>query len=137
MEDASGAGPTAGPFRRRRPGAGLVTPPDQRLDELEPVLRAFGASYEALDAEDRRLLRHVGLHPDTRIDTGSAAALAGAPEADADHALRHLARAHLLRPAVPVALLTLHSAAQLWPALRSRRLRRQRPRSGRCLTRMA
>ncbi|QRX96511.1 NB-ARC domain-containing protein [Streptomyces noursei] len=108
----------AGRLRDPSDGAGRVLaslrPPDQRLEELKPVLRAFTASYEALGAEDRRMLCHLGLHPGTRIDAGSAAALAGVPEADADRALRRLARAHLLRPAGPEGRVRFHDLLRLY-----------------------
>ncbi|MER7988905.1 NB-ARC domain-containing protein [Streptomyces noursei] len=74
-----------------------LRPPSERLAELDPVRRAFAASYEALDSQDARLLWHLGLHPGADIDTDSAAALAGAPASETDRALRRLVQAQLLR----------------------------------------
>ncbi|MFF2806478.1 NB-ARC domain-containing protein [Streptomyces sp. NPDC058000] len=74
-----------------------LRPPSERLAELDPVRRAFAASYEALDGQDARLLCHLGLHPGTDIDIDSAAALADAPATETDRALRRLVQAQLLR----------------------------------------
>lgn len=75
-----------------------LRPPGERLAELDPVRHAFTTSYRALDPQDAALLCHLGLHPGTEIDTGSAAALAGVTPAAAGRSLRRLTRAHLLRP---------------------------------------
>ncbi|PJN37909.1 hypothetical protein CG747_25770 [Streptomyces sp. CB02959] len=108
----------AGRLRDASDGAGRVLaslrPPGRRLAELGLVRRAFTASYQALRAEDARLLRHLGLHPGAWIDTGSAAALAGVPEADADRALRRLVQAHLLRPAGPEGRVRFHDLLALY-----------------------
>ncbi|WP_369359498.1 AAA family ATPase [Streptomyces sp. cg2] len=91
-----------------------LRPPRERLAELGPVRRAFTASYEALGDDDARMLCRLGLHPGPRIDAGSAAALAGVPEAEADRTLRRLARAHLLRPDGPDGHLRFHDLLRLY-----------------------
>ncbi|ANZ15458.1 NB-ARC domain-containing protein [Streptomyces noursei ATCC 11455] len=108
----------AGRLRDASDGAGRVLaslrPPGRRLAELDLVRRAFTASYRALSTEDAGLLRYLGLHPGTGIDAGSAAALAGVPEADADRALRRLTQAHLLHPAGPDGRVRFHDLLRLF-----------------------
>ncbi|MEU9122266.1 AAA family ATPase [Streptomyces sp. NPDC048506] len=74
-----------------------LRPPGERLAELDPVRQAFEASHQTLEQADARMLRRLGLHPGTEIDTESAAALAGVSAAEADRTLRRLTRAQLLR----------------------------------------
>ncbi|MGG2459654.1 NB-ARC domain-containing protein [Streptomyces sp. RGM 3693] len=108
----------AGRLRDVSDSAGRVLtslrPPGQRLAELGLVRRAFTASYRTLGPKDARLLRHLGLHPGTGIDAGSAAALADVPEANADRALRRLVQAHLLHPAGPEGHVRFHDLLRLY-----------------------
>jgi DNA-binding SARP family transcriptional activator/tetratricopeptide (TPR) repeat protein len=60
---------------------GLLEAEDQRLDELRGedrgVTAAFSLSYRALDADQRRLLRLLGVLPGPDFDTHTVAALCG------------------------------------------------------------
>ena len=55
--------------------------------EHASVAAAFGLSYQHLPAERQRFLRRLALHPGTELEPHAAAALSGAPLADAT---RHL-----------------------------------------------
>jgi DNA-binding SARP family transcriptional activator/tetratricopeptide (TPR) repeat protein len=55
--------------------------------ERDSVSAALDVSYQHLDAAAQRFFRHLGLHPGTSVDPHAAAALTGAPLADATRLL--------------------------------------------------
>lgn len=66
-------------------------------DPLTGVRAVFAWSYDVLDADTARMFRLLGLHPEPRVATGAAAALAGVEPAIAERLLDRLADGHLVR----------------------------------------
>ncbi|MER7830425.1 AAA family ATPase [Streptomyces sp. NPDC095602] len=106
--------------RLREEGGGALGPLLARLREGRNRLAEldlhgpFDTSYRALAPDDARLLRLLALHPATLIDPGSAAALAGVPEAETVRRLRRLLRAGLLLPAAPDGRVRFHDLVRLY-----------------------
>lgn len=65
-------------------------------DELSDLRAVMTTSYEALDDEDARFLRRLGLHPGADFSSSAAGALAGTPVSTARRHLERLVRAHLV-----------------------------------------
>jgi tetratricopeptide (TPR) repeat protein len=67
-------------------------------DERTDVRKIFEWSYRSLDAEQARLFRRLGLHPDPEISASAAAAVAGLVAARTKRLLDALAEVHLIEP---------------------------------------
>ncbi|MCD0443045.1 tetratricopeptide repeat protein [Glycomyces sp. A-F 0318] len=78
---------------------------ERLLDELDMghrgVAAALRASYRELDADQRRLLRRLGLVPGEDVDARAAAALCGTGPEEASAALESLVDVHLVETHAP------------------------------------